>query len=231
MNNLPEEVEIVDSFVTLQGEGPFAGTKAFFIRTAGCNIQCPLCDTQYTKGRHKKTVDQIIDDIPQDVRLVVITGGEPLRQNLSLLIECILSSSRSHVKYVQIETNGTLCPEWFMKQVPYFGGELVTVISPKGQIHPDWSRVPQSNIHWKYVVHCRSDIDKNGLPVHTLGRSAKLSPPISMDNAVDEGRVFIQPADEHDESLNVANRNRAVKLCMLHGFRLCLQIQKIIALS
>ena len=35
-------------FPTIQGEGPFVGQPAIFIRLAGCNLQCPACDTDYT---------------------------------------------------------------------------------------------------------------------------------------------------------------------------------------
>ena len=35
-------------FYTIQGEGPFAGSPAVFVRLAGCNLQCPMCDTEYT---------------------------------------------------------------------------------------------------------------------------------------------------------------------------------------
>ena len=38
-------------FYTIQGEGPFAGETAVFVRLAGCNLQCPLCDTDYTSDR------------------------------------------------------------------------------------------------------------------------------------------------------------------------------------
>ena len=36
---------------TIQGEGPYAGCPAAFIRLAGCNLQCPRCDTEYTPGK------------------------------------------------------------------------------------------------------------------------------------------------------------------------------------
>jgi len=38
-------------FFTIQGEGPFAGHRSIFVRLAGCNLQCPGCDTEYTQGR------------------------------------------------------------------------------------------------------------------------------------------------------------------------------------
>ena len=38
-------LEVHSIFKTIQGEGPFCGTPAVFIRLAGCNLQCPWCDT------------------------------------------------------------------------------------------------------------------------------------------------------------------------------------------
>ena len=52
MNTQPTEkrtnsqnLDITEIFFTIQGEGPFSGHRAVFIRLAGCNLQCPACDT------------------------------------------------------------------------------------------------------------------------------------------------------------------------------------------
>ena len=52
-------LEVVDLWQTIQGEGPFAGMRAIFIRLAGCNLQCPFCDTDYTSKRETLEVRMI----------------------------------------------------------------------------------------------------------------------------------------------------------------------------
>jgi organic radical activating enzyme len=51
-----------------------------------------------------------------------------------------------------------------------------------------------------------------------------------MSRLIDEGRIFLQPLDEQDPQANSANIKRCAELCLLHGFRLCIQIQKIASL-
>ena len=74
-------LDVHSIFPTIQGEGPFVGQPAIFIRLAGCNLQCPLCDTEYTEGRIRLSVPVIFDAVQEHIRLfaplIVITGGEP----------------------------------------------------------------------------------------------------------------------------------------------------------
>src|SRR4051812_43477144 len=97
-------LEVIQVFDTWQGEGPFAGTPAVFIRLAGCNLQCSFCDTLYT-GLTRQVV-QIYTLLAQvqsfrKKGLVVLTGGEPFRQNIGPLCRTLIT----HGYFVQIETN------------------------------------------------------------------------------------------------------------------------------
>ena len=93
---------VKEAFLTLQGEGVQAGSRAVFLRFAGCNLwsgreqdrataQCNFCDTDFVgtdgPGGGKfadaaSLADHIADlwDGDRDRRLVVITGGEPMLQ-------------------------------------------------------------------------------------------------------------------------------------------------------
>ena len=75
-------VEVVETFVSLQGESSFAGRPCFFVRMAGCNLRCRYCDTPnaYFGGR-EMTVGAIVHEFRASrVQLAEITGGEPLLQ-------------------------------------------------------------------------------------------------------------------------------------------------------
>ncbi|MCK2214043.1 7-carboxy-7-deazaguanine synthase QueE [Actinomadura sp. ATCC 31491] len=103
---------------TFQGEGRSSGVPALFIRLSRCNLTCDWCDTKYTwdwnqfdprKESTRRTVaDLLAWALASPVELVVITGGEPLIQQLALipLVRGLLAGG----KQVEFETNGTLVP-------------------------------------------------------------------------------------------------------------------------
>lgn len=198
---------------TIQGEGPFAGSPASFIRLAGCNLQCPLCDTEYTKNRSVESIEDIknwINDQPYS--LVVVTGGEPFRQNLRDLAFAV----RSTGKTLQIETNGTLWEKGFPV------GLATIVCSPKNNnVHPDMAFVAKA---WKYVLRHDAVDSLDGLPTSALGMQQRPKRPLN------HSPVFLQPCDDKDPEINALNLQATVKSCMSFGYRLCLQMQKIISM-
>jgi 7-carboxy-7-deazaguanine synthase (Cx14CxxC type) len=117
---------VKELFLTLQGEGVQAGSRAVFLRFAGCNLwsgreadrasaQCTFCDTDFVGtdgmgGGKFVSAAGLADAVEQawgeggDNRLVVITGGEPMLQLDSALVEALHGRGFR----VAIETNGTL---------------------------------------------------------------------------------------------------------------------------
>lgn len=223
-HGLGTTLEVNSIFPTLQGEGPFSGTRAVFVRLAGCNLQCPLCDTEYTE-RSEREVNDILntaDDYLPPVRsyprrLLVITGGEPFRQTLAPLVECAIERGWR----VQIETNGTLYQE-----LPWTSPHLTVVCSPKaGKVHHmllPWIAA------FKYVATADSIDPEDGLPVHALAHSVQgklFRPPRAW-----KGEVYLQPVDIQDPEQNKKNQQAVVDSCLRFGHRLCLQTHKIVSL-
>lgn len=213
------ELAVHSIFRTIQGEGPFAGRPAVFIRLAGCNLQCPGCDTDYTGTREYLSPDDIINQVqaigsPHD--LIVITGGEPFRQDISALVYML--ARYPHERQVQIETNGTLA-------IPDFPYHLCTVVcAPKtGKIAKGLEKHIEA---LKYVVTAGNVSPDDGLPIHVLSHPAH--PVVARPPATFVGLVYVQPADDADPVKNAANLAAAVKSCLRHGYTLCLQIHKII---
>ncbi len=114
-NGLEGKIRVTSIFRTLQGEAPFSGYPAVFVRLSGCNFgaktlegPCRWCDSNF---QFDQGTDYDVDDLVNEVLkvskqgdLVVITGGEPtLQLNLIPFLEQL-----SDVKFrIQIETNGT----------------------------------------------------------------------------------------------------------------------------
>lgn len=225
------ELAVNSIFYTIQGEGPFAGSPAVFVRLAGCNLQCPMCDTEYT-NRTRMGWPTIVREVEAALisedgsfiargpnPLVVITGGEPFRQNIFPLVCALLRKSFK----VQIETNGTL-----YNDLPFDHKNLTIVCSPKaGAINRKLS--PHIDAY-KYVATVDSLANSpDGLPTHALehpngGMLAR--PPANFT-----GTVYLQPVDEKNTVLNNRNLTAVVKSCMDNGYRLCLQVHKIIGVD
>ena len=128
-------------FSSVQGERPDVGRAALFLRFSGCNFNCPFCDTDHSKANFEyESPRDLFDAVDQmsDIRLIglrlVLTGGEPLLQIDSFLIEEALKRGMK----LCLETNGSLeaCKEsplgdkLYRFMVEYF--DTVTV-SPKSR--------------------------------------------------------------------------------------------------
>ena len=117
---------VKECFLTLQGEGVQSGSRAVFLRFAGCNLwsgreqdraaaQCNFCDTDFVGtdgegGGKFADAAQLADHVlatwgeGEDRRLVVITGGEPMLQ----LNRTLLDALHDRGFRVAVESNGTL---------------------------------------------------------------------------------------------------------------------------
>jgi len=100
-------LKISEIFFSLQGEAGTNGLPTIFVRTAGCNLRCLYCDTDYAREDGEEfPVDEIIKKIADfPCKRVCITGGEPLSQREAVLR---LAQTLLQKKYsVTMETNGS----------------------------------------------------------------------------------------------------------------------------
>jgi organic radical activating enzyme len=218
-------VEVHSIWKTIQGEGPYAGMPAVFIRLAGCNLQCPMCDTEYTTNRKLWEVGQLHDHVLNNIitceRLIVITGGEPFRQDIGQLASVFLAGSFRRDLIVQVETNGTI----YRDDVPYQHRRFCLVCSPKTE---NINAKLRPYIHaFKYVVAAGKTCPKTGLPLEVLGqRIGGIGDYKTVAKPSGPAEIYIQPLDEQDLVTNQVHMQEAVYVCTKFGYRLCLQMHK-----
>lgn len=214
-------------FHTIQGEGPFSGQPAIFIRLIGCNLQCPGCDTEYTDTPlivPLKAPQDIFAMFNRKPSLVVITGGEPFRQNITPLVRAILRLGSK----VQIETNGTYAPpSGFAPLKAIYGDRVTVVVSPKtGKVNPHTEAVVDA---YKYVLHHEHINPQDGLPTLALGHSAV--PHVARPHVGHTGPVYIQPMDCNDDAENQKNIEQVVRSALVFGYTAQLQIHKLLGVA
>ncbi|SFC27844.1 Organic radical activating enzyme [Flexibacter flexilis DSM 6793] len=96
----------MEAFYTIQGEGRYQGTAAYFIRLGGCDVGCHWCDVKESwdaEAHPQQSIEEIVEQASKyPSRVAVITGGEPLMHNLDALCEALhLQGFRTH-----LETSG-----------------------------------------------------------------------------------------------------------------------------
>ncbi|SDE12893.1 7-carboxy-7-deazaguanine synthase QueE [Riemerella columbipharyngis] len=96
---------VMEHFYTLQGEGAHAGVAAYFIRLGGCDVGCHWCDVKESWNAELHPLmdmEALAKNAAEHCKTIILTGGEPLMWNLSILTKKLKSlGCRIH-----IETSG-----------------------------------------------------------------------------------------------------------------------------
>ena len=159
----------MESFYTIQGEGYYQGSAAYFIRLGGCDVGCVWCDVKDSWDAFKhpqftinQIVTQAVDSLPLTVFgqplavnskrstvnhniIAVITGGEPLMHNLNELTAALKAKGFR----TNIETSGSS---------PLSGIWDWVCLSPKKFKAPLTEVIPAAN-ELKIVVFNRHDFE------------------------------------------------------------------------
>lgn len=206
---------VKECFLTLQGEGMQAGSRAVFLRFAGCNLWsglerdrataiCKFCDTDFVGtdgegGGKFYSANSLADHVAavwgcgSGDRLVVVTGGEPMLQLDGALIDALHARGFR----VAVESNGT---------IPAVAGIDWLCISPKAG-----SNVVQRSGDELKLVWPQEGIDLDAL------------------EGWDFRHFLIQPMDGPDREQEVA---ASIALVMERpNWRLSLQTHKLLGLK
>jgi 7-carboxy-7-deazaguanine synthase len=213
----PNELWVSEIFRSLQGEGPFTGHPATFIRTAFCNLHCTWCDAWYTwdtrrvnvrEDAQRMTVQNILPRLTD--HLVVVTGGEPMMW-ADQLIQLIQTAG--HLQHLwQFETNGTIAR-------PYTTFEIYPikyVVSPKltnNGYDPRRRRINLPTLRWylglqswfKFVIEHPIDIVEMQTLLQEIGN-------------VPSDRVYLMPKGNTVQELDLIAPWLA-DVCKKYGYK------------
>ncbi len=205
-------LDVQDIFPTFQGEGPYAGRASVFVRLGGCNLACTFCDTEF-ESYQPVTLDAIMQQVRAYANalyhpLIVISGGEPLRQPIEHLCDALLNAGYD----VQIETNGTL--------YRFIDARVSVVCSPKAgdtgyhPLRPDTlARVDAL----KFII---SATNASYQHVPDVGQSSRPDLP-----------VYVQPMDEYNDTKNAQNLAYTMRLARQQGYMVSLQLHKMLEVA
>lgn len=250
-----DKLLVTSVFYTLQGEGPFAGRPAVFVRLTHCNLQCKFCDTNFSHGDwmdHNELLGAVLA-APGDAAnlasmVLVVTGGEPMLQPA---LVPLLVTARLHFAEVQIESNGL--------QLLDIPNSSHLVVSPKCSqidgIPIHYLKPPKRVLHrancLKFVVTADRDSPYYTVPDWALSWQQDAQRPVyvspmaeykrypDLQVVADKNlawrsraeRVSFWESDLLDMHKVRANHEHAAQLCLKHGLRLSMQLQLFTSLA
>ena len=193
-------MKINSIYPAIQGEGWLTGIPMILIRTQGCSVRCPFCDTKETWDPDKGQdwhVEQIITrvwNLQMGEHWALITGGEPLEQKWDTFR--LAAALRDKGFSVCLETSGTVPLDSSIEPTHYFQH---IVVSPK-------TGVNIASLDWadeiKFVVG-----PDNPVPCPALvPRQVKVS---------------LQPISQDPKDTQIC-----IEACRAYGWRLSVQVHK-----
>jgi 7-carboxy-7-deazaguanine synthase len=217
-------LEVVERFVSINGEGAHAGELAAFIRFKGCNLCCSYCDTSWANEPDAKASQTSVEELVRwvkavNVRNVTLTGGEPLLQKgIDFLANALLSENLN----VEFETNGSIAIEKFCALRPDYSAR-------KGILRFTLDyKLPGSGME-DYMMFSNYDYLKPEDAVkfvvggtEDLIRAKEI---IDTYRLCDKCKVFLSPVFEKIQPSEIVNFMLENKM---NGVRLQLQLHKVI---
>lgn len=223
---------------TIQGEGKLNGIPSLFVRLAGCNLHCcwqtdrgniSTCDTAYAAYAVKhsnplsvETIYNILRKNTENIRHIVLTGGEPFLQAEALQQLCgQLKKDRYHLT---IETNATLFNEALASHIDLFSlsPKLKSSVPPppfkekheQVRLQPeviqnfiDIANRQRKDFQLKFVYAAEKDIEE----IHTLLAQLK-----SWENE----DILLMPLGGNPQELRL-NMQKTMEYCIRNGWRYC----------
>lgn len=225
-----ESLIVSEQFYSIQGEGHTTGVPAYFLRLAGCNLLCKssswICDSieVWRKGL-SKTFDQVISDFGEEFiknisskrAHLVITGGEPLIHQDSVTEFLVYLTKKVGFRIaVEIETNGTISPNNYLKDLVSYWNVSPKLESSGESILKRYNRESLKDfieinnqyfgrVMFKFVVSNEQDV-------------FEIQKYFVKDLSVYENQIWLMPAADNRNDLQKASET-VVGLCKKYAYK------------
>lgn len=233
---------VTSVFRTIQGEGPYAGYPAVFLRLAGCNFgdksdHCSWCDTSFQfDNAHSWTFEDLLKEVhsiegyqPSDI--LVVTGGEPTLQHNLI---AFMNMAQHSFDQMQIETNGTQAAFFEKFRLERHFDYPCIVVSPKASTKAKRTPKPAEVVlrntdALKFVITADVDDPQHTVPEWALEERWKHQyklyvSPMAVYKRPYSGEVASAwDASLIDQEATAANYAYAAQYAMKHGLMLSLQ--------
>lgn len=231
------KLQIVEIFLSLQGEGKYSGNLAIFVRFAGCNFNClgfgvqkqingkiiTGCDTlravwteefkeSYENLNSKELLKRIFNLSKKTKPIIVITGGEPLIYHKNTeFIEFIKALQQADYE-IHFESNGSI--ELDFEKYPFYK-KCVFALSVKLE---NSGVAKQKRLNYKalknFKEYAKDSFYKFVLDVKSLENSHK---EILELLSLVPNEVFCMPMGENEKNLCI-NASEVAQFCIKNGY-------------
>lgn len=202
-------IRISELFLSIQGEGPSAGTPAHFLRLQGCTVGCHWCDTRYSwapGGGEDSTLDAAWVRAKElgEAPLLVVTGGEPLEHGG---LDALLRDALERWSRVEVETSGVAPP-------PLSHERLAWNVSPKLP-----SATPRWEDTWRHAAAWIAEPRATFKIVVGDDPDAAEALRLIAERGIPRARVMLMPEGLTDAALRSRAQGLA-EICRREGLRL-----------
>ena len=157
-------IPIKETFLSIQGEGFYAGESAYFIRTQGCDIGCHWCDEpeswELSRDKERTSASIVLDLIKTNTKIVIFTGGEPLMHDLTEFSTTLTKKGYQ----LHLETSGAY---------PLTGKWDWITLSPK-KVKPPLPEIYSYSSELKIVIYNQNDFEWALEQEHKVNKSCLL---------------------------------------------------------
>lgn len=221
-------MNVVEHFLSLQGEGRDVGVPAYFFRLAGCDVHCPWCDTKESWNKENgeeislASAVNLINELTPSSGICVITGGEPFLHGQELAE--LLYSVNDKIK-IRIETSAS-CEDYIGHNHYSLPKNVSLNISPK-------EAKPAIADYWVHnkVNEFRFAVDKKG--EQNISWLSKFLSVYKTSMLKATKRIYVSPVI-HGNINNPENKdwiNEVADFCMSNGLRFSLQMHKVLGIK